>query len=374
VSPNLTWEKVSSADGGVDIGFLHNRLNVVFDWYNRKTRDMLIPGPTLSATFGAGSPQQNAGDLDVKGYDLTVSWQSSVRVGRKDLTYGAGVVLSDFKAHITRFNNPSRLLGTHYPGERIGDLWGYTVAGYFKSDDEAQHYAVNQNAVNSQRLSSPGNGHNLQAGDMKFVDLDGNDTVNNGQNTLYNHGDLRKIGNSLPRYAFGFKANAGWNGFEINVFFQGIGHQDWYPGNEAYMFWGPYGRPYYSFIPKNFQSKIWSPQNPNAYFPKLRGYEALNSNAELTSVNNRYMQNLAYIRLKNLTVGYSLPDKWLQHWKISRVRFYVSGENIFTATALKTKYIDPESVGADANNFTVDKNARDYPFMKNYSCGLDVTF
>jgi len=374
VPPNLTWEKVASTDGGVDIGLLRNHLNIVFDWYNRKTRDMLIPGPTLPAIFGAGTPQQNSGDLDVKGYDLAAGWQSSVRVGRKNLTYNFGIVLSDFKAHITRFNNPTKLLSAHYPGERIGDFWGYTVNGLFQSDAEAQQYPVNQNAVNSQRLSSPGTGHNLQAGDMKFVDLDGNDTVNNGQNTLYNHGDLKRIGNSLPRYSFGIKAGAGWNGFEISVFFQGIGHQDWYPGNEAYMFWGPYGRPYYSFIPKNFQSKIWSPQNPNAYFPKLRGYEALNGNAELTSVNNRYMQNLAYIRLKNLTLGYSIPDKLLEHWKISRVRFYLSGENLFTATGLKTKYIDPEQVGADANNIRADNNARDYPFMKNYSCGLDITF
>jgi len=374
VSPNLTWEKVASTDIGADIGLLRNRLNIVFDWYNRTTKDMLIPGPTLPVTFGAASPQQNAGDLDTKGYDLGIGWQSSVRAGRKTLNYHVGIVLSDFKAHITRFNNPTKLLSNYYPGQRIGDIWGYTVDGYFKSDDEAQHYSVNQKAVNSNIGGSPGDGHLLHAGDMKFVDLDGNDTVNAGQNTLDKHGDQKILGNSLPRYSFGFTAGADWNGFDISFFLQGIGHQDWYPGSETYMFWGFYGRPYYSFIPKDFQSKIWSPSNPNAYFPKLRGYEALNANNELTSVNNRYMQNLAYIRLKNLRVGYTLPERITKRLMLTKVKFYVSGDNMFTICGLKTKYIDPEQVSADANNVRGDNNARDYPFMKNYSCGLDITF
>ncbi len=374
VTPDLTWEKIASTDGGIDMGLLKNHLNVSFDWYDRKTKNMLVAGKTLPAIFGAASPKQNAADLDTKGYELALNWQNSTQLGKRTLTYNFGIVLSDYKAHITRFDNPSRLLSNHYPGERLGDFWGYTVDGYFKSDAEAKAYPVNQNLVNSQRVQSPGDGHNLQAGDMKFVDLDGNDTINNGQNTLYNHGDLRKLGNSLPRYAFGLTAGAAWNGFDISVFFQGIGHQDWYPGNEAYMFWGIYGRPYYSFIAKDFPGKVWSPNNPNAYFPKLRGYEALNANSELTSVNNRYMQNLAYIRLKNLRIGYSLPANLLNHWKINKVRFYVSGENIWTWTALKNKYIDPEQVSADANGARADNNARDYPFMKNYSCGLDITF
>lgn len=374
VSPNLTWEKIGSVDFGIDMGLLRNHLNLSFDWYDRKTKDMLVNGKTLAAVFGAGSPKQNAADLDTKGYEISINWQNSFNAGKKPLSYNFGIVLSDSRAYITRFDNPSKLLSNRYPGERLGDFWGYTVDGYFKTDADAKSYDVNQDAVNSQRLSSPGDGHNLQAGDMKFVDLDGNKIVNNGQNTVGNHGDLSRLGNSLPRYAFGITAGGSWNGFDISAFFQGIGHQDWYPGNESYMFWGPYGRPYYTFIPKDFQSKVWTPENPNAYFPKLRGYEALNANAELTSVNNRYMQNLAYIRLKNLRIGYSLPKSLLERWNIATIRLYISCENLFTVTALKTKYIDPEQVSADPNNAKSDNNARNYPFMKNYSCGLDITF
>ena len=374
VTPDLTWEKINSADLGVDIGLIRNRLNVTFDWYDRKTKDMLINGKTLPAVFGAGSPKQNAADLETKGFELSVNWQNNAMVGGKTLNYNFGVVLSDFKSYITRFDNPSKLLSNHYAGERVGDFWGYTVDGYFKSEDDAKNYAVNQDFVNKQRLAAPGDAHLLHAGDMKFVDLTHDNIVNNGKATLDDHGDLRRLGNNLPRYAFGINMGASWNGFDIALFFQGIAHQDWYPGNETYMFWGPYGRPYYSFIPKDFQSKVWSPENPNAYFPKLRGYEALNGSAELTSVNDRYMQNLAYIRLKSLRAGYSLPQSLLKHWKITRVRIYFSGENLFTATKLKTKYVDPEQVSADPDGNRGDPNARSYPFMKNYSAGLDITF
>ncbi|HEX5554915.1 MAG TPA: TonB-dependent receptor [Chitinophagaceae bacterium] len=374
VTPELTWERTTSADVGIDLGLMNDRLAVTFDWYDRKTIGMLIPGKTLAAVFGAKSPKQNAGNLDTKGWELSVQWKDQFTLADKLFSWYAGVVLSDFKSHITKYDNPAKLLNNYYVGERLGEIWGYTVDGYFKTDQGAKNYKVNQDYVNRERLGSPGDGHDLQAGDMKFVDLDGNDTVNNGQNTLSDHGDLRVLGNNLPRYSFGISGGASWNGFDLAVLFQGVGHQDWYPGNETYFFWGVYGRPYYSFIPKGFPSKVWSPDNPNAYFPKLRGYTALNSGSELSVKNTKYLQNIAYIRLKNLTVGYSLPTTLLQRWRIEKVRVYLSGENIFTATGLESDYVDPEQVSADPDGGRGDNNARNYPFSKNYSVGLDVTF
>jgi TonB-linked SusC/RagA family outer membrane protein len=374
VSPELTWERTTSVDVGVDMGLFQNHLNVTFDWYDRKTLDMLIAGKTLPGVFGAASPRQNAGNLDSKGWELSVKWNASTQVANKPFSYSFGLALSDFKSHITKYDNPSYLLSSYYPGYRLGQIWGYTIDGYFKSDDEAKNYDVNQDYVNRERISSPGDGHNLQAGDMKFVDLDGNKVINNGANTLTNHGDEKVIGNNLPRYSFGINGSAEWNGFDLSVFFQGVGHQDWYPGNETYLFWGPYGRPYYSFIPKDFTSKMWSPDHPNAYFPKLRGYVAQNTSSELALPNTKYLQNIAYIRLKNLTIGYSLPSSLLQRWKIQRLRIYFSGENMFTATGLKSKYVDPEQVSADPQGLVANVSARNYPFMKSYSGGLDITF
>jgi hypothetical protein len=142
---------------------------------------------------------------------------------------------------------------------------------------------------------------------------------------------------------------------------------DWYPGNNADRFWGPYSRPYYSFIPKDFASQIWSPENPNAYFPSLMAYVALNANNELRATNNKYLQDLAYLRLKNLTLGYMLPPSLTKRVKINSFRMFVSAENMFTWTKLKTDYIDPEQAMADVNG-------RVYPFSKTFSFGFDITF
>jgi len=376
VTPALTWERTTSVNAGLDLAFLNNQLTASFDIYERQTMDMLIPGKTLPGVFGAPSPRQNAADLETRGFELTLNWQQATSLGGKPFSYNAGIVLSDSKSYITRFDNPQKLLNDYYVGERIGQIWGYTVDGYFQSDEEAASYEaiVNQDYVNETRLRSPGDASRLQAGDLKFVDLNGDGVVNDGQNTLDDHGDLSVLGNSLPRYAYGINAGANWNGFDLSVFFQGVGKQDWYPGSETYFYWGVYGRPYYSFIPENFRSKIWSPENPDAYFPKLRGYSARDGRGALRVYNNKYMQSIAYIRLKNLTLGYTLPASLLDRWNIARIRIYFSGENLFTASPLETDYVDPEQVSANPNGGRGDNDARNYPFMKHYSFGLGITF
>lgn len=374
VPPELTWEHTLSVDGGIDMGLFEDKLAVSFDWYDRKTINMLVAGPTLPGVFGATSPKANAANLDTKGWEVSIKWSNNTQLAGRPFSYGAGVVLSNFVSHITKYNNPTNILSNYYPGQRVGDIWGYTVDGYFKTDDEAKNYQVNQDFVNSTRLQSPGVNHNLQAGDMKFVDLNGDGVVNNGQNTLSNHGDLSIIGNKLPRLPFGITGNASWLGFDISVFFQGVSHQDWYPDTQSWLFWGVYGRPYFSFYTTDFPGKVWSPENPDAYFPRLRGYVANSASSELGVVNNKYLQNIAYLRLKNITIGYNLPADLLKRWKIENIRFYLSGENIFTATTLKSDYIDPEQVSADPNGVVANVSARNYPFMKSYSFGFDVTF
>ncbi len=374
ISPNLTWERATSVNFGVDAGFLDNRLTATFDYYVRNTFDMLTAGKTVSAVFGAGSPKQNAADLRSKGWELALNWTQNGTLAGKPLNWNIGVGLSDYTAEITRFDNPNNLLNNYYVGQQIGEIWGYRVDGFFKTDEEAQAYKINQNYVNQQRLKAPGNWAKLSAGDLKFLDINGDGIVNNGKNTLADHGDLEVIGNSLPRYSYGINAGINWGNFDISAMFQGIGKQQWYPGNNADKFWGPFSRPYYSFVDKDFLKDVWTPENPNAYFPKLRGYEALNDRGELNVKNDRYLQDLAYIRLKNLTVGFSLPETVLKKIKLSKVRVYLSGENLFTFTKLRSNYIDPEQAAGDYNNSTVDANARVYPFSKVYSFGLDVSF
>jgi TonB-linked SusC/RagA family outer membrane protein len=367
ISPQLTWERATTANFGVDIGLFDNRLSTSFDYYVRETLDMLVPGRTLPAVFGAASPRQNAGDLRNVGWELAVSWNDQKNVGGKPFGYNFSVGLSDSKAEITRFDNPSKQLNNFYVGQQLGEIWGYRIDGLFQSDEEAANWAINQDYVDQQRLRSPGNWSNLQAGDVKFVDVNGDGKVDPGLNTLDDPGDQVVIGNSLPRYTFGINLGANWNGFDLAAFFQGIGQQHWYPGNNADKFWGPYSRPYFSFVPRDFTDDVWTPENPDAYFPLLRGYIALNDRGSLNVRNDRYLQDLAYVRLKNLTVGYSLPLALLEKASVSRARIFVSGENLFTLTKLRSDYIDPEQAAGETNG-------RAYPFSKTFSLGIDITF
>lgn len=351
------------------MAFFNNRLQTSLDIYRRKTTDMLINGKTLPSVYGADSPKQNAGDLLTKGWDISVSWKDSGTLMGKPFGYNFGVVLSDYTAKITKFDNPNNLLSNFYVGQELGEIWGYSIDGYFKSDQEAQNWKINQDYVDGQRTGSPGEWSKLHAGDLKFKDLNGDGVINDGKNTLQDHGDLRKIGNSLPRYSFGINAGFNWSNFDLSVSLQGIGKQDWYPNTEAGMFWGTFGRPYSSFIPKDFESKLWSPENPDSYFPINRGYAAYDG-GELYYNNDKYLQNIAYLRLKNLTVGYNLPASIIKKWKIEKLRFFFTGQNMLTLTKLKTKYIDPEQLTPDGT----DKGGRAYPFMKTYTLGLNVTF
>lgn len=370
VTPDFTWEKTKSTNIGVDVSLFSPNLQISFDKYRRLTTEMLINGKTLPSVFGAGSPKQNAGNLQTDGFELSIGWKEQFTLAQQPFAYNVGFVLSDYTAKITKFDNPNKLLNNYYEGQKLGEIWGYKTDGFFKTDEEAASWPINQDYIDqSQRLTSPGTWHDLHAGDMKFKDLNGDKRIDIGDNTLANHGDLSVIGNSLPRYSYGFNAGFSWNQIDFSMTIQGIMRQNWYPDTEAGMFWGVYGRPYSSFIPKDILSKVWSPENPDAYFPLVRGYEVYPGGA-LSTPNDKYLQNIGYMRLKNLTIGYDLNPKLLKIKKINRLRLYFSGQNILTFTSLKSKYIDPESVGA----YTTDRSGRAYPFMKNYTFGIDVNF
>lgn len=388
VTPNFTWEKTKSLNIGVDVTILRN-LQLSFDRYRRLTTDMLINGKTLPSVFGAGSPKQNAGDLQTDGFEFSFNWSNSYRVGGKDMLVSFGGNISNYTAKITKFDNPKQLLNNYYVGQRIGEIWGYTTDGLFKSDAEAAAWPINQDQIDlSQRVESPGEWSKLKGGDVKFKDLNGDKVINNGSNTVTDHGDLRVIGNSLPQYAYSFNTRVNWNNFDLSLFFQGVLKQDWYPTVEAGLFWGVFGRPYTSFIPKDFEKDVWTPTNTDAYFPIVRGYEVYSGGA-LNTPNDRYLQNIGYLRLKTAIIGYTLSPRILGRFRnyIQNVHVYFSGQNLFTFTKFRSKYIDPESVGPydldrgagsynpnTAASNTTDNGARSYPYMKNYTVGVNVTF
>lgn len=371
VSDNLTWEKSTTTNLGLDFSILKNRLTFSGDYYIRNTTDMLVAGLSLPGVFGASSPNQNAGDLRTKGYELTLQWNDDFNLLSKPFRYGISASLGDATSEITKYAaNDNGLITTYYVGQKIGEIWGYRTDGLFQSDQEATEWnaKVNQRYVNSRIYKSPGEWAKPKAGDVKFLDLDNNGKIHPGASTLEDHGDMEIIGNSTPRYNYSFDFNASWNGFDINAFFQGIIKQDFYPGTNMDRFWGPYSRPYYSFIPKDFANDVWSEDNKDAYFPQLRAYVALDGNCQLSVKNDRYLQNIGFLRFKNLVFGYTLPDALLNKLSIQKLRVYVSGENLLCWSPFRrSDYIDPEQAAS------VD-TGRTYPLSRTFSVGLSVTF
>ena len=368
ISTDLTWEKATTSNLGIDIDLLKNRLNISFDAYVRKTTDMLVPGDVLPTVFGATVPTKNAGDLRTKGFEISAGWRDQFKVAGKSFSYNVSLMLSDYTSKITKYNNPNKILSSYYEGQTMGEMWGYSLDGYFKTNEEAQNFTIDQSLVNGRRLSSAGEWTKLQAGDIRFHDLNGDGKISKGANTLADHGDLKIIGNANPRYKYGVNVGASWNGLDFTALAQGIIRKNWYPGSDADKFWGPYSRPYFSFIPKDFEKDIWTPENQDAYFPLLRGYTALSTGNDLGERNDKYIQNVGYLRLKNVVIGYTIPSSLTKRIRIPRARIYVSGENLLTYTPLRSKYIDPEQIDGDATN------GRTYPLSKTFSAGLNLTF
>ena len=373
VSGDQTWEKVVSKNLGLDLNMFSNRLSLTADFYIRDTKGILGTGKKLPSIYGATEPQVNSSDLRTKGYELVLGWRDSFKLAGSTFSYGITGSFSDYTAKYTKCDNPSGLINQPYVGQKYGEIWGYKVDGLFRTDEEAAEYAsrIDLSTVAAGYYSATGAyGKGVRAGDIKYLDLDGNNIVNGGAGTLDDPGDRRVIGNSSPRYQYGLTLNFSWYGFDFSVFMQGIGRLDWYPGADNLRFWGPYSRPYATFIPKNFMSQVWSEDNPDAYLPRARAYTSLNaSSGTAYYTNDRYLQNLAYCRLKNLTVGYTIPKRLTSKVGIKECRVYFSGENLATWSALKNDFLDPEQAAADK-----DKKSNVYPWCRTYSVGLNLTF
>ncbi len=367
VAGNLTWERAIHYNLGLDMSFLDNRLGFTGEVYIRDTKDMLCPSAALPSVYGASAPETNAADLRTKGYELSLSWRDSFMLADRPFLYGVTATLNDYVSDVTKYDNPTKTFARqYYEGYRFGEMWGFVTDGYFASDEEAANNPVNQNYLNAQIYGG------WKAGDLKFVDLDGNDKIDIGSNTVDDPGDRKIIGNSEPRYHYGLSMNAAWAGFDFSIFFQGVGRQNWYPPTNAGVFWGPYSRPNQALIPKNFMDLCWTEDNPdpNAYFPRARGYVALGATRELGCVNDRYIQNIGYCRLKNLTVGYTIPEKLTKKVSIDNVRLFFSGENLWYWSPLKkiNQYIDPEEASVG------HARVLQYRWQKTFMFGIDVTF
>lgn len=369
-----TWERVSTLNMGTDIGLLNDKLSITYDYYIRDTKGMLTAGQELPGVLGTGVPAQNNANLRTKGWELSVQFRDNIDLAGKPLNFGAKIILSDSKTHITKFNNAQNLFSSYRQGQEIGEIWGLVNDGMFHNQQEINN--LNETAI------IPWGALSIVPGWPKYKDQDGDHKIELGTSSK-NPKDLKLIGNSADHYIIGSNINMNWNGIDLSVFLQGVLKRDFYPND--YLFWGPYQQPYANVYPWNlnfYRGTADSPEqmaknsnsynaaglgnvNTNSQYPVLQSWLADDRTGQgLAIPQTQYLLNGAYLRIKNVTFGYTLPTKLMKKIGISRARFYVSGENIYEFSSIK-KYIDPEAVNQGASAWA-------YPFQRRYSVGLNV--
>jgi TonB-linked SusC/RagA family outer membrane protein len=382
VSTLLTWEKIKTYNMGVDLSFLNNRLNASFDYFTRYTNDMVGPAVELPATYGVSTseiPRTNNTDLKTQGFEVDLAWQDRLSNG---LNYNVRFILSDDQTTILKYPNPGEIIGyqndgtghiyydKYYAGEKYGNIWGYETVGIAKTQEEMDaHLATLPNGGQSAFLYGKENGWG--AGDIMYMDLNNDGKIDAGSNTVSDPGDRKVIGNITPRFKFGVDLGADWKGFDLRVFFQGVMKRDYF--NTSYMFWGIGRSIWESTVLKEHMDYFRDdPNDPfgvnlDGYYPRLSTPENWDSvvRGKNKAVQTRYLQNAAYIRLKNLTLGYVLPKEILNKISIEKIRVYVSGENLWTGTKL-AKIFDPETID--------NPTSTAYPLNKTYSIGINITF
>lgn len=368
VPEGLTWETSKTTNLGIDIGFINQKLRFTGDIYKRVTEDMYTRGLPLPAIYGASTPRGNYADMETTGWELSLYWNDKFNLISKPFSYGLRLILADNISKVTKYNNPEKLLNDYYEGMRLGEIWGFEVEGLFKNEYEISNHA-NQTYIRVSEQTG------VEPGDLKFKDLNNDGEINIGTNRKSNPGDRKIIGNSLPRYTFGATIDGSWNRFFVSAFFQGVGKQDWYPANESSFFWGQYMRPY-NKIPKWQLGNIWSPDNPDTYLPKYRGYVGGWSN-ELDWENDRYLQNVAYVRLQNIQFGYDIYTGGKFDF-IDNLRVFFSGENLWNWSPLykRTKDFDVTNINGSDPDITnsTGGDAHSYPLLKTYNFGISVKF
>lgn len=354
VSDHLTWEKVIQYNWGMDMILWNQRLNLSFNKYNRRTQGMLSAGQQLPGVLGTSVPRENAADLLTKGWEISFEWKDCFQIGANPLHYSLRLELSDSHSRITRFTNPMGTLDSYYAGQHIGEIWGFRTEGFFKDKNDIQ------TSASQRQIASNIGTHPIEPGDLKFADLNHDGIISYENRTLEKHGDAVVIGNSSDRYPYSMLLNLDWIGFDISLFFQGIGKKDYWPAANNHYFWGVYAQPWANVLKSNMDH--WTPENPNGYFPRPKAYVASANWVEAACPNDRYLQDASYCRLKNLTIGYTFPQTWSKKIRFKKLRLFFSGENLALITKL-CKNLDPEGLEGMA-----------YPFQKTFSIGINCDF
>lgn len=391
VSQSVTWQDITTLDVGFDARILNGAVGIAFDWFRRDTENMIVPQEGIPVTFGANAPQSNLGSLRTKGIEVQLDYTKHFDNG---LRLNLVASFADAKTTITKYGD-TKSIGTltspqWYVGRTYGEIWGYETDRLYQTDDFVYDndgnlveivtddgFTINQLADESAATQGELQSGNFVfgPGDVKFKDLNGDGVINDGNRLIDDHGDLKVIGNSTPRYEYSFRINADFKGFDLGIFFQGIGKREiWGAGFLAI----PGFNSSDGAMPQAIAGNFWREDRPNAFYP--RPYNMGNSN---TGGNmreqTRYLLDMSYLRIKNITLGYTLPLTISERIHLSKARIYASLENFFTFDQLGDLPIDPEvisgvSMWRDDSNYNLGRTGIGVPTFKSVSLGLQLSF
>ncbi len=395
VSATITWQDITTLDLGFDARFFKSDLGLSFDWYNRTTNNMIVPGASVPGTFGTSAPMANLGCLISKGFEIAIDYNHRFENG---LGINGMFTLSDAKTIIDKYDSNVRSINDWYEGKVYGEIWGYETDRLYQKDDFVYEngqlvkvWALNgkevpagtKGAKEMNKLSDPNGVYQdffqsgnfvFGPGDVKYKDLNGDGDIRNGNGTVDDPGDMKVIGNSTPRFLYGLRLGADWKGFDVSVFLQGVGKRDYWGSGSLAI---PGFNTADGAIADTFASDYWTEDNTDAFY--ARPYNMANSNDNYNyHIQSKYLLNMAYLRVKNITVGYTLPPKLTRKAYLKSVRFYVSLENFFTFDKLRGLPIDPE-VTSNANaygysTFNASRLGQGSPAFKTAAFGVQVNF
>ena len=379
----MSRERVRTFDIGTDLGFLNNELKLSFDWYQRRTLGLIVPSATLSERDGTAL-YTDSGMLRTCGWELSLEWEH--RFG--DFGVYAEASVWDFKSRVTGLNAVKARLDSVYEGMTYGDIWGFETERWFTPEDFT---GFDRNGNPTGYRGGVADQTGIQTGsfiygpgDVKYRDLNGDGKIDAGDGTQENHGDLKVIGNSQPRYQYGFRLGADWKGLDVCVFFQGVGKRDIWTKSAFVM---PFFRgadtiylnqtDYWdgSFDPV---PGTWTVTNADSEYPRLyggnngNGLPGIDAGDKNFYPQTRWISRMAYLRLKNFTVGYTLPQKWTRKVRLEKARIYFSGENLLEIIDNVNGAFDPEINDGDGN-LNNGVFGRTDPICRTISFGIQLT-
>lgn len=383
VSPTLKWEKIATTNIGVDLGFLKGDMNVTFDWFQRDTKGMLAPGQTLPSILGTSVAKINAGSLRSRGWELNIDWHHTFN----QLNVYAMFNLSDYKTTVTKWDNNNPQLNTTYSGKEYGAIWGFKTAAYFTAE-EAQNGVKTAKGlvpISEYQAALESGSFKYGAGDIKFVDANGDGKIDWGKGTKDDHGDLVKIGNTTPRFQYSLRLGGEYKGFDLDLYMQGVGKRDVWTQSAFVMPMMRGADALYANQTNYITSKdvLAGKIDQGADFPRLYGGGAGQGKASANILEKgcynfypqtKYLVNMAYLRMKNITVGYTIPRNITNRITIDKVRVYFSINNAFDIiNHTNDTGIDPEMNDGEGS-YGNGTWGRIDPIYRTYSCGLQITF